>query len=192
MSQKGFSAIFLLIAFVVLATAGVYYYSKPSSPPVSTEMNDSMQLYTNTTDRYSIQYPKDWYVYKIKEYPYEGYPGVLPTGDDILVTSLPHFPRLTPDNSEEYTGLQIQAMNKNNPDASFGLDLDKRIKASMKIEEIKINGVRAFKESQNDGDVTYFIPFQDKEGWIMVTFYGVKDMKMREILEQMVSTIQIN
>jgi len=171
----------------------------PKESTISAEIN-GWKTYTSTEYGYSVKYPANWYVYELKNSPY-GYPGI-PGPGDVIITSLPKFPEITagPGTGDSYLGIEISAATETNPDYSFGLNLDKRIASVQKsdiadyksfVEELIINGNKAYKEIQPDNDIIFYIPYKSHSGWIdIVMLERTTKSSEKTIVNQILSTFR--
>jgi hypothetical protein len=122
--QKGFSVVLILVA-VGLVGAGLvmgYYISnqqklkpaenlkseKTTQSPSPSSLDEAATWETFTNANYSLKIPPDWKVYYMKDYPYEGYPGVMNT-TGVIITSFPKFPKIMQSykDSDHFIGFQL-------------------------------------------------------------------------------------
>ncbi len=98
---------------------------------------DDWPIYTNNEAGYKLKYPTSWKVYSFKNYPYDGFPGIL-NEQSIIITSSQKFPKMDSEASDKYIGVEIYPTTE---------DLSKKLK-SVYIE--RSDGVNIYKEIRND------------------------------------------
>jgi hypothetical protein len=157
------------------------------SPKTISDETTNWKTYTNDVLKYSLKYPLNWYVYELKNYPYEGYPGVI-QGNEIIITSSPRFPK---DDENQYIGIEILKIE----------DVQGRIKTLQefrypsgekdKVEQLSLNGVTAYRVTQLDNDVEWLMPNKNGTDGVSVSILS-RSVESNEIdiIDQILSTFQ--
>lgn len=152
-------------------------------PQEESDETSNWKTYTQKSLGYSIAYPALWNVYSLEDYPYEGYPGVIDP-NSVIVTTSTKFPEITAgsDNPKTYFGYQIGGTLE---------DINTLIK-KLKGESVDINGMKVFKESQNDGDIAWYIPYpSNKTGGIIISVLSSSASQDRKgEIEKSISTFK--
>lgn len=122
--------------------------------PTTPDETANWKTYTN--GYFSIKYPDGWYIYELKNYPYQGYPGVIDQ-TEVIITTLPKFPKISAGDgsSDDYIGINI-IKTEDNIIKPVGTKYPNGEEDT--IEEIKIGGNRAYKITQPDKDIKWLIP----------------------------------
>lgn len=194
----------LIFIVIILTISGIYlsqnYQPKPkpivpkptpttAPSPTPTDETTNWKTYSQNVLRYYFKYPNNWRVYELKSYPYDGYPGII-DNNEIIVTTSDKFPRIQTDNSDQYIGFTISETG----------DVLERIKKvqipdtagnKSNVIEKNINGLKAYEETQSDGDKMIYFPYKDKTGGILVTILSptVKSGNIEQV-NQILSTFK--
>jgi hypothetical protein len=208
--QKGFAQAYLLIAIlVVVLGAGAWYYTKLSSnstspqqsvykTPSAPNQDANLETYTNDPLHYSIQYPADWKAYSMKDYPYQGYPGVLdPTM--TVITNLGKFPKYSAgDGSGDlYYGIDISKGNELYRDITTILKRAQTpdLSGSSIVTEISLNNIKAYRQVKTTDSsntvISIYIPNTNSNGVIVVS-YKIPGNNSQATLDQILSTFKFS
>lgn len=130
------------------------------------------QTYINGSLGYSLKYPKNWYSYSMKDYPYEGYPGVIDPNETIIA-SLNKFPKSSAGDGsgDVYIGFIISKLDQDIEEYVNRLKNSKEPNGqkSNSVEALILNGNKAYKITQLDRDVEWLIPNENGKGNIIIS-----------------------
>lgn len=183
--QKGFALPLVLASLLLLSLTGasVYFYyqsqnnptENTSTPQPSAEVQDdkdsNWKTYTDQEFGYSIQHPSNWYVYKLEDYPYGGFPGMTYKGQ-IIITSLNKFPRFSAGDGsgDQYLGVDISPLDQDvQPIVDKTRNYISPSGEKNLVETLTVNNHTAYKIIDPDKDVSIYIPFQNKKGGIFMS-----------------------
>jgi hypothetical protein len=124
------------------------------------------KTYENNTPRYSLKYPPYWFVYPLSEYPYQEYKGI--DKNAIIFTSLNKFPNfsLGTGNGDQYIGINITKTN---------------ISLTGNYEAVQIGNSKAYKQTDKNGDVKWFIPDKRGKGGILISMKSLSVIDIKTI-----------
>lgn len=211
--QSGLAPI-LIVILIALAVGGYFVYTNYSNlsrvisrdnqtkstqsgqtTQTPTPTSDSVvdwKTYTNIELAYSIKYPSSWYTYELKDYPYEGYPGVI-EGNETIITSFSKFPKFSAGagTGDQFIGIEIVSVE----DIQNRID---RLKSFTypsgekdKVVQLLLNGQTAYKVTQLDKDVEWLIPNNNKASGISVRILSLSvESTELNTIDQILSTFR--
>lgn len=129
------------------------------SPKSKTDETANWKTYENKVLKYSIKYPPTWYVYELKDYPYEGYPGII-EGSEAIITSFPRFPKFSAGDGsgDQYIGIEITKTEAIQDRIKILQEFRYPSGEKDKVEQLSLNGLKAYRVTQLDNDVEWLIP----------------------------------
>ncbi|GEM_PF-2476571 len=155
-------------------------------PP--SDLTADWKTYTHTEYDYSIKYPTGWNAYSLKDYPYPDDPGI---GDlnTLVVTTLSKFPEFSVGDGtgDAYIGFQISKLDQDFEEYASRLKNDS--KNNVEVKESNVNGNKAYKVTQADGDIGWLISNNAGVDHISISVLSNSaESKDIAIIEQIIST----
>jgi len=161
---------------------------KPTANPIA-----DWKTYTNTSLGYSIEYPKNWYVYSLRDYRYSGYPGVLDP-NTAIITSSKKFPKFSAgDGGDIFEGLSIATTSKSMSQILKAAQTPDISGKKPTINKLSISGIDVYQETIPNGTeiptILYYIVNPSNSTVLVVNLY-FSEKTNQTIFVQILSTFE--
>jgi hypothetical protein len=206
----------VIVFFLAIAGAGGYYLynqqklparniiideSSPTTSQLRAEIAEQKQkldsfqeastsadwkTYQDTQFGYSVMYPADWHVYKLKDYPYGGFPGMMFDGQ-LIITSLSRFPRFSAGDGsgDEYIGVDVTPLDQDLvPIVENARSYVYPSGEKNSVETITVNGYTGYKIVNPDKNVNFYFLYPNKQGGVFLSIAS------RTVMSQEYSTAE--